>query len=207
MHVEVRVLAATNKQLEAAVSKGEFREDLFFRLNVVRMEVPPLRQRRQDLPLLCRHFLEKYRTKYNRDSFQLPREVMEEFYRYNWPGNVRELENLIRRFLVLRDPQLVLADLREPRNSAHAITAKNISLRELSAIAAEKTEKDVILRALEETNWNRKLAAQRLNICYKSLLNKLRRWGISRSSSSVTIHGSGTLGDPQVSASFRYVTQ
>jgi len=180
MRVEVRVLAATNKNLETAVSEGDFREDLFFRLNVVRIEVPPLRERREDLPMLCRFFLEKYRAKYSPDPIQLPHELTEAFDRYDWPGNVRQLENLIRRFLVLRDPELVLADLRQPATSAEADGGKKLSLRELSAVAAEKTERDVILRALEETNWNRKLAARKLNICYKSLLNKLHRWGDPR---------------------------
>ena len=207
MRVEVRVLAATNKNLETAVSEGNFREDLFFRLNVVRIEVPPLRERREDLPMLCRFFLEKYRAKYSPDPIQLPHELTEAFDRYNWPGNVRQLENLIRRFLVLRDPELVLADLRQPATSAEADGGKKLSLRELSAVAAEKTERDVILRALEETNWNRKLAARKLNICYKSLLNKLHRWGIpGRSSRSTSPSEAAPAGD-RMNAPFRYLRQ
>jgi two-component system response regulator AtoC len=193
MRVEVRVLAATNRHLETAVSKGEFREDLFFRLNVVRLEVPPLRQRREDIPLLCHHFMEKYRTKYGRDTAQLPREMMDAFHRYSWPGNVRQLENLIRRFLVLRDPELVLHDLREPEAPVDATSGKNLTMRELSTMAAEQTEKEMILRALEETQWNRKLAARKLNICYKSLLNKLHKWGIpGRGRSLAAANSSGT---------------
>jgi two-component system response regulator AtoC len=193
MHVEVRVMAATNRHLETAVSKGEFREDLFFRLNVVRLEVPPLRQRREDIPLLCHHFLEKYRTKYSHETAQLPREIMEGFHGYSWPGNVRQLENLIRRFLVLRDPELVLLDLREPDAPADATSGRNLTMRELSTMAAEQTEKEMILRALEETQWNRKLAARKLNICYKSLLNKLHKWGIpGRSRSMAAANSSGT---------------
>jgi two-component system response regulator AtoC len=194
MRVEVRVLAATNKQLEAAVSKGEFREDLFFRLNVIRIEVPPLRERQEDLPLLCRHLLEKYRAQSNSGAVQLPPELMDAFYRYSWPGNVRQLENLIRRFLVLRDPELVLADLKEPDSPVNKPVGKSFSLKEISAIAVEQTEREMILKALDETNWNRKLAAGKLNICYKSLLNKLHRWGISgrRSGRALAAAGAGS---------------
>jgi len=208
MRVEVRVLAATNKHLETAVTEGEFREDLFFRLNVVRIEVPPLRERREDLPLLCRFFLEKYRAKYNPGLVQLPRDLVQAFDRYNWPGNVRQLENLIRRFLVLRDSEPVLADLRQQVSSAENGSGKKLSLRELSAIAAEQTERDVILRALEETNWNRKLAARKLNICYKSLLNKLHKWGIpGRASRSANAAEAAPAADTRMNVPFRYLTQ
>jgi len=192
MRVEVRVLAATNRHLETAVSKSEFREDLFFRLNVVRLEVPPLRQRREDVPLLCHHFMEKYRAKYSRDIVQLPREMMDAFHRYSWPGNVRQLENLIRRFLVLRDPELVLRDLREPDAPVDAPSGRTLTMKELSTMAAEQTEKEMILSALEETQWNRKLAARKLNICYKSLLNKLHKWGIPGRSRSLAAANSSS---------------
>jgi two-component system response regulator AtoC len=188
---DVRILAATNKALETAVANGEFREDLFFRLNVIHIKVPPLRERPEDLPLLSRHFLQKYGAKYNHDVHELPRDMMEAFYNFSWPGNVRQLENIIRRFLILRDPALVLADLKlqEPPRAAPA--SENFSLKELSTRAADHTEKEVILQMLQETNWNRKEAARRLNICYKSLLKKLRKWGIPGRSSAVSVASAG----------------
>jgi len=175
----VRVLAATNKPLDAAVASGAFREDLFFRLAVIHIQVPPLRERLEDLPLLASHFLEKYRDQYGNHVPELPKEMMAALYRYHWPGNIRQLENAIRRFLILRDPDLVMADLKGPEAPKNAPACDTCSLRELSAMAADSAEKEVILRTLDETNWNRKEAARKLDICYKSLLKKLRRWGIS----------------------------
>jgi two-component system response regulator AtoC len=179
LRANVRVLAATNKPLDAAVASGAFREDLFFRLAVIHIQVPPLRERLEDLPLLASHFLEKYRDQYGNHVPELPKEMMAALYRYHWPGNIRQLENAIRRFLILRDPDLVMADLKGPEAPKNAPACDTCSLRELSAMAADSAEKEVILRTLDETNWNRKEAARKLDICYKSLLKKLRRWGIS----------------------------
>jgi len=109
---------------------------------------------------------------------QLPAELEQAFTRFSWPGNIRQLENAIKRYLILPDLNHALSEMQKsgppPRQTAPA--QENRSLKELSAIAAERAEKEVILRTLEEVNWNRKQAARQLNICYKSLLNKLRRW-------------------------------
>jgi len=176
---EARILAATNKHLENLVETGAFREDLFFRLNVITLEVPPLRERPEDILPLCRRFVELYRAKYKSSVRQLPAELENAFMRFSWPGNVRQLENAIKRFLILPDTTQALAELQKPKpRHAQPVAAppELRSLKELSAIAAERAEKEVILRTLEEVNWNRKQAARQLNICYKSLLNKLRRW-------------------------------
>src|SRR5437762_5874615 len=117
--VNVRVLAATNKKLKEAVLKGEFRNDLYFRLNVIKLEVPPLRDRREDIPLLCNHFLEKYRERYQSPVQQFPKDVMETFLRYDWPGNVRQLENVVKRYLILPDSD-VTSELRS--TSADPVT-------------------------------------------------------------------------------------
>src|SRR5499425_823441 len=98
--VNVRVLAATNKKLKEAVLKGEFRNDLYFRLNVIKLEVPPLRERREDIPLLCNYFVDKYRERYQSNVQQLPRELLEAFMHYDWPGNIRHLENIVKRYLI-----------------------------------------------------------------------------------------------------------
>src|SRR5438046_4177362 len=105
-HVDARGLASTNVRIEEAVKKGEFREDLYFRLNVIRLTVPPLRDRKEDIPLLCNHFTQRYGERYKSSVERLPKELMEAILKYDWPGNVRELENTIRRYLILQDLSL-----------------------------------------------------------------------------------------------------
>jgi two-component system, NtrC family, response regulator AtoC len=174
-----RIIAATNKCLRSLVSSGGFREDLYFRLNVITVELPPLRERPEDIPALCDHFVERYRAKYNSRVKQLPPELVAGFRDCRWPGNVRQLENSVKRFLLLPDLKQALAEL-ESRPELVAVAPQalpqNVSLKERSASAAEQAEKELIFHTLSEVNWNRKKAAQRLNICYKSLLNKLHRW-------------------------------
>jgi two-component system, NtrC family, response regulator AtoC len=176
MRSEARILAATNKRLQEIVSAGTFREDLYFRLNVITIEIPPLRDRPEDILPLCRRFVERYRVKYKSSVRELPLELEQGFARFHWPGNVRQLENSVKRFLILPDLQQALAELKRPTLQREISSPDKLSLKELSAEAAERAEKEVILRTLEEVNWNRKQAARQLNICYKSLLNKLRRW-------------------------------
>ncbi|HEV7499097.1 MAG TPA: sigma-54 dependent transcriptional regulator, partial [Vicinamibacteria bacterium] len=118
VRVDARVMASTNVDLDQAVAAGRFREDLFFRLNVIRLEVPALKERREDIPLLCRHFLRDYAARYKRDVCELPRLVEEAFLRHDWPGNVRELENAVRRYVILGDPEVSLAELRRSRGQA-----------------------------------------------------------------------------------------
>jgi DNA-binding NtrC family response regulator len=180
--VNVRVLAATNKKLKEAVLKGEFRNDLYFRLNVIKLEVPPLRERREDIPLLCNHFLEKYRERYQSPVQQFSKELIENFLRYDWPGNVRQLENIVKRYLILPDTDISV----ELRNASpetaviQPIQPVNVSLKEVAGHAAEMAEKEVVLRMLEETGWNRKESARRLKISYKALRNKLKKWQLVR---------------------------
>jgi len=173
-----RIIAATNRRLEDAVAKNDFRQDLFYRLNVVRIEIPPLRSRPADIPRLCQQFLDKYQARYGRAPIMLPPQLADAFQRYSWPGNVRQLENIIRRYVILLDVEAVLADLYKPDACASAPEAAGSSLRDLSAHAADNAEREAVLRMLEEVNWNRKEAARRLNVCYKSLLQKLRRWNV-----------------------------
>jgi len=179
--VNVRVLAATNKKLKEAVLKGEFRNDLYFRLNVIKLEVPPLRERREDIPLLCNHFLDKYRERYQSPVQQFPKEVMEVFLRNEWPGNVRQLENVVKRYLILPDADIT-TELRSssPEPVAQPVPPASVSLKEVAGHAAEVAEKEVVLRVLEETGWNRKESARRLKISYKALRNKLKKWQLVR---------------------------
>jgi two-component system response regulator AtoC len=202
--VDARVMASTNVQLDEAVAAGRFREDLFFRLNVIRVEVPPLRERREDIAPLCAHFLRHYAARYKRPLRELPRELREAFVRHDWPGNVRELENAVRRYVILGDTEASLSELRSrvrtevpaprpdeapaPRGAA----TPGVSLRKVSAQAAEDAERRLLSRVLAETRWNRREAAAQLKISYKALLNKLKKWEVDEAVPPVVAQG----GDP-----------
>jgi two-component system response regulator AtoC len=195
--VDARVVVATNRNLDAAIRQGTFREDLFYRLNVVTIRVPPLRERKEEIGPLVRHFVEKYRSRYRVGLEQVPAEVMERFHAYDWPGNVRELENLVRRLVVLRDPAMVLGELggevvrgalplAGPTNVAansvradaapalHAALPEDAPLKDVARRAARIAEREAILRALMRTGWNKRKAAKRLQISYKALLYKIK---------------------------------
>jgi two-component system response regulator AtoC len=187
VRTDARVLASTNARLEEAVAAGRFREDLYFRLNVIRMDIPPLRERRDDIPLLSAHFLQTYAARYNRPVREIPRDVRAAFLRYDWPGNIRELENAIRRYVILPDVEMALADLargaRAPEVPAEpapppAPPQREWSLKKVGAQAAEEAERKLLRRVLDETRWNRKQAARQLKISYKALLNKLKKWEV-----------------------------
>jgi two-component system, NtrC family, response regulator AtoC len=184
IRVDARVLASTNINLEENVASGKFREDLYFRLNVIRIEIPPLRERREDIPVLSNYFLCRYRDRYKSSVEEITPSLMDSFLRYDWPGNVRQLENAVKRYLILPDMNVNLSELKDQTSSSATapVAAKpkedNMSLKDVGSRAAEQAEKELVLRVLEETSWNRKQAARRLNICYKALLNKLKRWQI-----------------------------
>ena len=216
--VDVRVVAATNRKLEEAVASRAFREDLFFRLNVVSIQMPPLRERREEIPLFVRHFLDRYSAHYNRPGTEISSATLESFMEYDWPGNVRELENTIQRIVILGQDSVASAPLmprrverrsalRERRRAwipaeapavpAPAISAeppprtetrqpvappppmadegdKPPSLKLIGRNAARAAERDLMLRMLHRTRWNRKEAAQMLGISYKALLYKIK---------------------------------
>jgi len=184
IRVDARVLASTNINLEENVGNGKFREDLYFRLNVIRVDIPPLRERREDIPVLCNYFLCRYRDRYKSTVDEISPNLMDAFLRYDWPGNVRQLENSVKRYLILPDMNMNVSELKEqPAQPSEAplVTkpkADSMSLKDVGNRAAEQAERELVLRVLEETSWNRKQAARRLNICYKALLNKLKRWQI-----------------------------
>lgn len=182
VRVDARVLASTNVNLEEHVANGKFREDLYFRLNVIRVDIPPLRERREDIPILCNYFLCKYRDRYKSIVEEIAPSLLDSFLRYDWPGNIRQLENAVKRYLILPDMNMNLSELKDQQGATAPVVAKpkedNMSLKDVATRAAEHAEKELVLRVLEETSWNRKQAARRLNICYKALLNKLKRWQI-----------------------------
>ncbi len=189
VQVDARVVVATNRNLEVAIRQGTFREDLFYRLNVVTIRVPPLRERKEEIDPLVRHFVAKYRNRYQGGLEQVPPDVMERFHAYDWPGNVRELENLVRRLVVLRDPAMVLGELallhRTPgipnavpnavkAGTLHATLPEDAPLKDVARRAARIAEREAILRALVRTGWNKRKAAKRLQISYKALLYKIK---------------------------------
>ncbi len=196
IHVDTRVLAATNRNLEEAVGDGSFREDLYYRLNVVTVMMPPLRERRDAIPLLVDHFLKKNNEQYHKEVAQLTPGTMEVFMKYNWPGNVRELENMVRRMVVLGNEQAVLDEIserglggvvEEPATDTLDLEAigadfsngQGLDLKAISRRAAQFAEKRVIEKVLQQTRWNRKEAAVRLQISYKALLYKMKENGLS----------------------------
>jgi len=179
--VDVRILAATNVNLRSAVRARAFREDLYYRLNVVPIHVPPLRERREDIPALVEHFVRKIARECNRDVRGVSVGALEVLTRYDWPGNVRELENVLHRAVVLtRTPVIQLQDV--PLDVAMPETGSRLGedtgppLRE----AMEQFERQYILRVLEGTGWNVSRAARRLGVHRNTVLTKLSGWGIQR---------------------------
>jgi len=179
--VEVRVVCATNRKLEEEIANGTFRADLFYRINVVNLHMPPLRERISDLPELVTYFLDCYNRKFNARAKPLSAELMNSLSKYHWPGNVRELENLIKRFVILGVEDAISGDL-QPRQpdffSADINVDGPISLKKITRQAVHELERKIILKVLQHHHWNRKQAARALNISYRALLYKIRDAGL-----------------------------
>ena len=179
--VEVRVVCATNRKLELEIENGTFRSDLFYRINVVNLHLPPLRERAGDIPQLVDYFLEYHNRKYNCRAKALSAEIMTTLRKYHWPGNIRELENLIKRYVILGSEEVISSDL-APRNNDFFNTDipvdGQISLKKLTRQAVRELERKVILKVLQNHHWNRKQAARALSISYRALLYKIRDAGL-----------------------------
>ena len=189
IRVDVRVLAATNKNIEEGIKNGRFREDLYYRLNVVNVTIPPLRERKEEIPVFVEYFLDKFGKKYGRKVPPLSEKTMKAFSEHPWVGNVRELENVIQRLVVLGNEETIVEELTPvtkedptPEKKKKMVPAKKIwpSLKEVHQEAIKKAESQMILKALEMTNWNRKKAADRLNISYKALLYKIKETSLDK---------------------------
>jgi two-component system response regulator AtoC len=181
--VDVRVLAATNQDLEQAVAAGRFREDLYYRLNVIQIMVPPLRERIEEIPVLAEYFMHRYSQLFRRETLQMPAETMERLMRHRFPGNVRELENMVKRMIVLGDPLLRRGQapgLTSTPGPTSTPKAAGLSLKDISRRAAQLAEREAILQALEQTQWNRVRAAKLLEISYRALLYKIKDAGLDR---------------------------
>jgi two-component system, NtrC family, response regulator AtoC len=191
IRVDVRVVAATNRDLNRYVAQGGFREDLYHRLNVVNIRVPALRERREEIPILVEHFLAMYRRKHRSGPREVSLAALERLQRYKWPGNVRELENVIQRIVVL-GTETVVAELDEPDDArpsapgsvaaaaseaAEALALEDsLGLKELSRRAAQAAEREALKRTLAHVHWRRVAAARRLQISYKTLLEKIKHY-------------------------------
>jgi len=179
--VEVRVVCATNRKLEQEVENGTFRSDLFYRINVVNLHLPPLRERAADIPELVAYFLEHHNRKYNCRAKPLSGEMTAVLRKYHWPGNIRELENLIKRYVILGNEEVITADLAPPSSdffNADIPVDGQISLKKLTRQAVRELERKVILKVLQNHHWNRKKTARSLSISYRALLYKIRDAGL-----------------------------
>jgi two-component system response regulator AtoC len=180
--VDVRILSASNKNIQEAIKDGGFREDFYYRLNIVNITIPPLRERKEELPVLIEYFLKKFGTKFNVNrKIKLSDHALKTLLQYNWPGNIRELENMIQRFIVLGNEGAMIGDLPMSIHPHTSQVSKRPSpfkiwpsLKEVNRRAVHKVESEAIKKVLDLTCWNRIKSAQLLNISYKTLLYKMK---------------------------------
>ncbi len=188
---DVRLIAATNRDLEASMRIHQFREDLYYRLNVIEIRIPPLRERREEIPVLVDHFIRKFNAQYGR-TVDVPAETLRAFVEYQWPGNIRELENAVKRIVVLGSARPVHVEIVSNLNGARpaatrpggvALEARPnpdapISLKDIARQAARDAERVAIKEVLDRVHWNRAKAARLLQISYKALLYKIVQCGL-----------------------------
>ena len=184
---DVRILAATNINIPEALATKRLREDLYYRLNAFTLNVPPLRQRKEEIPILLKHFMSHQAERYARPPLPLTPDLLQACQDHPWPGNLRELSNFVKRYLVLGDEKLAINELRPKSDGSGAQfdPSKNSEgslggLKSLARTAKDGAEAEAIAKALDETNWNRKQAAVLLKISYKALLYKIRQYGIAQ---------------------------
>ena len=175
--VDTRIVAATNRDLEQALARGEFREDLYYRLNVVEIRIPPLRERKEEILVLAQRFLARFNEQYRRNK-ELSPATTAKLLQYAWRGNVRELENMIRRLVVLHDAEEVFDQLVTRRQQigwspSSATSPSADSLRDIARRGAQEAERKALAEVLERVQWNRAEAARILKVSYKTLLNKI----------------------------------
>jgi two-component system response regulator AtoC len=189
---DVRLIASTNRDLETAMRAHQFREDLYYRLNVIEIRIPPLRERREEIPILVEHFRRKFNAQYGR-TIDIPADTLRVFMEYHWPGNIRELENAVKRIVVLGSARTVHQELLgqigsrngRPANGTPPATATAsigsdavVSLKEIARQAARDAERVAIKEVLDRVHWNRAKAARLLQISYKALLYKIVQCGL-----------------------------
>src|SRR5205807_4990778 len=181
--VDVRILAATNVNIQEAIQSRRFREDLYYRLNAFTLRVPPLRERKEEIPILLKHMMARMAESYAHPPLPITPALLDACMRYPWPGNLRELGNCVKRYLVLRDERLLIQELQEGGDNglqdAQEAAATGVGgLKSMVRTLKDQAEGEAIRRTLEQTSWNRKTAAAMLNISYKALLYKIRQYGL-----------------------------
>jgi DNA-binding NtrC family response regulator len=196
IHVDVRIICATNRDLELAISEQSFRDDLFYRLNEITLLLPPLRERPEDIPMLVNHFVEKYNKLYNKEYPSLVAETIDLLVRFSFPGNVRQLENMIKQVVVRADEsligELIASSSAQPHLVRSPVALTNLSAAPETMVAEDdfslknrigktvaEEEKRLIAHALTRTNWNRRRAAEMLQISYRSLLYKIKDYDLN----------------------------
>ncbi len=187
--VDVRILAATNVDIRRALAEKRFREDLYYRLNAFTINLPPLRERTEEIPLLLKHFMSRFAGRYARTPLSFSPALLEACLRHRWPGNLRELENFVKRYLILGDESMVFGEITPSITGSTMDVSVKASdkppdLKSLVRSLKDEAEMEAIARALETTNWSRKEAARLLNISYKALLYKMRQHGLGSAPNS-----------------------
>lgn len=182
--LRARLISTTSLNLDEEMQGGRFRRELYYRINGVCLRLPPLRERKEDVPLLADYFLAKHATQLGRMQSRLSSRARDAFMDYSWPGNIRELENVVKNIVALNDEDMALSELirkANPTVAAGEVTgdAGTRSLKIASKAASREAERALILKALGHTRWNRKRAAEELQISYKSLLYKLKQMGVA----------------------------
>src|SRR5262249_9365005 len=181
IHVDIRIVCATNRSLSKLVQEGLFREDLFWRLKVVPIELPPLRKRREDIPDLARHFLQRFAATYGQQQQTLSNAAVDVLSRYSWPGNVRELENLMQRLVVVCDSQVIDFNDLPLDFSVVADLSREVETDSSFTAAVAAFEKSYLRRVLRQNGWHRRRAAEQLGIGYSTLKGKLKAYGLAPS--------------------------
>jgi DNA-binding NtrC family response regulator len=189
LKVDVRILAATNINIPEALANKRLREDLYYRLNAFTLNIPPLRERKEEIPILLKHFMTRLSEQYARSPLPLTPDLLQACQNHPWPGNLRELGNFVKRYLVLGDEKLAIHELQPHSGTSGAqfdpapprsVPEAQGGLKGLARSAKDEAEAEAIAKALDETNWNRKQAAALLQISYKALLYKIRQYGIAQ---------------------------
>jgi two-component system response regulator AtoC len=179
--VATRLICSSHSSLERKAAAGQFREDLYYRINVVTVELPPLRSRAEDIPNLARHFLDRHQKRHNISARTISPNLMRLLEKHPWPGNIRELENLVERYVILGSEEAVSVELLHwdrTNLSPEVPTHGPMQLKKVTRQAVRELERKIILNVLEENRWNRKRAASELKISYRALLYKIRQAGL-----------------------------
>ena len=185
LKVDVRTIAATNQDLERAVAEGRFRQDLYYRLNVIQIRVPPLRERTEEIPALVNYFVEVYARRFRRDAFALSPAALDDLLRQSYPGNVRELENLVKRIIVLGEASVQRVSAGPPTGAGFSDQPVTVpdgstqSLRDIVRQTSRAREREIICQVLDHTGWNRVRSAKALKISYRALLYKMKQFGLN----------------------------